>query len=123
MQAKQEIRGLVKHTRDWQWSRWVIYHGGVAGRVEIDVDECEGEATPRPRFKQRTWGTLRVVLGCEGAKVPWLVRGRWKNSGLLIPGHTPLGSRCLRRSSWDSSPRNRFCHSGRRFTAPLLFSH
>ena len=39
MHANPAIRGLVKHPRDWQWSSWGFYHGGVAGRVEIDVQE------------------------------------------------------------------------------------
>jgi len=37
--------------------------------VTADVEEREEKATPRPRFKRRTWGTLCVVLVCELAKV------------------------------------------------------
>jgi len=39
MHANPVIRGLVKHPRDWAWSSWGFYWGGVAGPVAIDVEE------------------------------------------------------------------------------------
>ncbi len=36
--ANPVIRGLVKHPKDWRWSSWGFYHGGV-GLVAIDVEE------------------------------------------------------------------------------------
>ncbi len=39
MHANPVIRGLVKHPRDWRWSSWGFYHGGVAGLVVIDLEE------------------------------------------------------------------------------------
>jgi len=44
----------------------------------------------RPRFKLRTWGTLRVVLSGEGPRACSLDRGSLIDSGLVIPGHPPL---------------------------------
>jgi putative transposase len=39
MHANPVIRGLVKHPRDWAWSSWGFYWGGVEGPVAIDVEE------------------------------------------------------------------------------------
>jgi len=39
MHANPVIRGLVKHPRDWRWSSWEFYQGGVTGLVAIDVEE------------------------------------------------------------------------------------
>jgi putative transposase len=39
MHANPVIRGLVKHPRDWRWSSWGAYWGGVEGLVAIDVGE------------------------------------------------------------------------------------
>jgi len=39
MHANPVIRGLVKHPRDWRWSSWEFYQGGVAGFVAVDVEE------------------------------------------------------------------------------------
>ncbi len=36
MHANPVIRGLVKHSKDWQWSSWAFYWGGGAGLVRID---------------------------------------------------------------------------------------
>jgi len=63
--ANPVIRGLVRHPKDWAWSSWGFYWGRTAGLVAIDVEERDEQATPRPRFKRRTWGTLRVALVCE----------------------------------------------------------
>jgi hypothetical protein len=41
-------------------------------------------ATPRPRFKLRTWGTLLVVLIRECAKVFSFDRRELKDSGFVI---------------------------------------
>jgi hypothetical protein len=39
MNASPEIRGLVRHPKDWAWNSWGFYWGGTAGLVTIDVEE------------------------------------------------------------------------------------
>ena len=43
---------------------------GGAAEVEAacSVETAADKATARPRFRKRTWGTLRVVLVCECAR-------------------------------------------------------
>ncbi len=52
----------------------------------VFVDARE-DGTPRPRFKQRTWGTLRVVLSCDCAKASALDRSEFERFGIRHPGH------------------------------------
>jgi hypothetical protein len=37
--ANPVIRGLVKHPRDWPWSRWSFYEKGEVGLIRVDVEE------------------------------------------------------------------------------------
>jgi putative transposase len=38
MHANPVKRGLVKHPKDWPWSNWGFYWGGVQGLVGIDAE-------------------------------------------------------------------------------------
>jgi hypothetical protein len=40
----------------------------------------------RPRFKRRTWGTLRVILSLSVRKFPRSIEGRLKRFGIVVPG-------------------------------------
>jgi hypothetical protein len=56
--------------------------------VNIDVREQRGKATARPRFKLRTWGTLRVSLTfASGGKLARLIDGSLTDSGTGQSGH------------------------------------
>ena len=37
MHANPVIRKLVRHPKDWRWSSWGFYQGGLDGLVRIDV--------------------------------------------------------------------------------------
>jgi hypothetical protein len=87
MHANPVIRGLVKHPKDWPWSSWAFYQKGEPGLIPMDVEEREEHANPRPRFPHRTWGTLRVVLICECAKVSSFDRREFGRFGIGQPGH------------------------------------
>jgi hypothetical protein len=71
MHANPVIRGLVKHPRDWPWSSWGFTKEERRGwwRLTRKSERTrQPQATPRPRFQQRTWGTLRVVWSCEAGE-------------------------------------------------------
>ncbi len=60
------------------------------------------EETPRPRFKLRTWGTLRVVLSCEYAKASSFDRRESERIAIRHPGHPPGKIELHARESGDS---------------------
>ena len=61
------------------------YEGESIVGERLVAHSAKGRANLRPRFKRRTWGTLRVVLSCERAK-GCLVRSNWslKGPGFVI---------------------------------------
>jgi hypothetical protein len=68
------------------------------------------KSTPRPRFKKRTWGTLRVTLVCECKKTLRLT--------VNCPGHPPplefkgaAPGTPMERFRRRISPRRRASHS------------
>ena len=61
MHANPVIRGLVKHPRDWPWSSWGFYQGGVAGLVAIDAEEC-GEKQPQDPGSNNEPGAPSVLF-------------------------------------------------------------
>src|SRR5579872_4107961 len=66
---------------------------GAWGQIIPCGDRCgrvRERANPRPRFKKRTWGTLRFVLIGEGAKASWLSIDRSRE----LPG-PPVHPPCL----------------------------
>jgi len=69
-------------------------------RLSLVPGKKQRENRPqRPRFKLRTWGTLRVVLSGEGPRACSLDRGSLIDSGLVIPGHPPVLQACLLHAS------------------------
>src|SRR5713226_819602 len=63
-----------------------------------EQEKAKAKRTPRPRFKRRTWGTLRVVLIRECAKASSF-EGSLKDSGLVVRATRQISYRTrLRRS-------------------------
>jgi putative transposase len=50
MHANPVLRRLVEHPKDWPWSSWAFYRNHKPVLIPIDLQDCEEQATPRPRF-------------------------------------------------------------------------
>src|SRR6266481_4053509 len=85
-------------------------------RMSDERERTKSEEPPRPRFRRRTWGTLRVGLSCESAKVTSYDQNELEGPGICHPGHpsasvrSPCISVCARRWTWSSSVRQRAAH-------------
>src|SRR6266481_6761161 len=56
-------------------------------RMSDERERTKSEEPPRPRFRRRTWGTLRVGLSCESAKVTSYDQNELEGPGICHPGY------------------------------------
>jgi hypothetical protein len=69
------------------------FEGVARGVTVATAVEMYGKVQ-RPRFKRRTWGTLRVVLICEWVKVSTFGRREFADSGAAHLGRPPIQDVC-----------------------------
>ena len=61
------------------------YEGESIVGERLVAHSAKGRANPRPRFKRRTWDTLRVVLSCERERLPAAIKLEFERFGVRLP--------------------------------------
>jgi putative transposase len=102
VQPRKEERKTELHARESGDSqtgepseRLAVEQLGILPRSDRVRSDRRGRVrgeSPRPRFKERTWGTLRVVLICECAKASSLGRAKFERRAISYPGPPAIHS-------------------------------